>query len=74
GGLSWFGRRYGWAADSVRAFDIVDADGDQRRVTEASDPELFWGLRGGGGDFALVTSLEFDLYPAPHVYGGRVIW
>ncbi|GAA1786524.1 FAD-binding oxidoreductase [Actinomadura chokoriensis] len=74
GGLSWFGRKYGWAADSVRAFDIVDADGDQRRVTETSDPELFWGLRGGGGDFALVTSLEFDLYSAPRVYGGRVIW
>lgn len=74
GGLSWFGRKYGWAADSVRAFDIVDADGDQRRVTEAFDPELFWGLRGGGGDFALVTSLEFDLYSAPRVYGGRVIW
>lgn len=74
GGLSWFGRKYGWAADSVRAFDIVDADGDQHRVTEASDAELFWGLRGGGGDFALVTSLEFDLHPAPHLYGGRVIW
>ncbi len=74
GGLSWFGRRYGWAADSVRAFDIVDADGNQARVTDASDAELFWGLRGGGGDFALVTSLEFDLHPAPSLYGGRMIW
>ncbi|MFI0484941.1 FAD-binding oxidoreductase [Actinomadura sp. 9N215] len=74
GGLSWFGRRYGWAADSVRAFDIVDADGDRTRVSDTSDPELFWGLRGGGGDFALVTSLEFDLHPASSVYGGRVIW
>ncbi|TDD39970.1 FAD-binding oxidoreductase [Actinomadura sp. KC06] len=74
GGLSWFGRRYGWAADSVRALDIVDADGDRTRVSDTSDPELFWGLRGGGGDFALVTSLEFDLHPAPSVYGGRVIW
>ncbi|MDL4816410.1 FAD-binding oxidoreductase [Actinomadura opuntiae] len=74
GGLSWFGRRYGWAADSVRAFDIVDADGDRTRVSAASDPGLFWGLKGGGGDFALVTSLEFALHPAPSVYGGRVIW
>lgn len=74
GGLSWFGRRYGWAADSVRAFDAVDADGERTRVTAASDPELFWGMKGGGGDFALVTSLEFDLHPAPSVYGGRVVW
>ncbi|WP_301174053.1 FAD-binding oxidoreductase [Actinomadura geliboluensis] len=74
GGLSWFGRKHGWAADSVRAFDIVDADGNRARVTGASDAELFWGLRGGGGDFALVTSLEFDLHPAPHLYGGRVVW
>ncbi|MFC4055563.1 FAD-binding oxidoreductase [Actinomadura syzygii] len=74
GGLSWFGRRFGWAADSVRAADVVDADGNRTRVTETSDPELFWGLRGGGGDFALVTSLEFDLYPAPVLYGGRVVW
>ncbi|MGI5330407.1 FAD-binding oxidoreductase [Actinomadura nitritigenes] len=74
GGLSWFGRRYGWAADGVRAFDAVDADGEPTRVTAASDPELFWGLKGGGGDFALVTSLELDLHPAPSVYGGRVIW
>ncbi|WUI01448.1 FAD-binding oxidoreductase [Spirillospora sp. NBC_00431] len=74
GGLSWFGRRYGWAADSLRALDIVDADGDRTRVSDTSDSELFWALRGGGGDFALVTSLEFDLHPAPSVYGGRVIW
>ncbi|MVZ99298.1 FAD-binding protein [Actinomadura sp. LD22] len=74
GGLSWFGRRYGWAADSVRAFDVVDAAGDRARVTAESDPELFWGLRGGGGDFALVTALEFDLHPAPSLYGGRVVW
>jgi FAD/FMN-containing dehydrogenase len=74
GGLSWFGRRYGRASDGVRAFDAVDADGARVRVTGASDPELFWGLRGGGGDFALVTSLEFDLRPAPSLYGGRVVW
>ncbi|WP_027942656.1 FAD-binding oxidoreductase [Amycolatopsis taiwanensis] len=74
GGLSWFGRKYGWAADSVTAFDIVDADGRRARVTAESDPELFWALRGGGGDFAIVTALEFDLHPAPQLYGGRVLW
>ncbi|MFD1936946.1 FAD-binding oxidoreductase [Nonomuraea mangrovi] len=74
GGVSWFGRKYGWAADSVLAFDVVDADGEQVRVTAESDPDLFWALRGGGGDYAVVTGIEFDLYPAPAVYGGRVMW
>ncbi|MEV0146051.1 MULTISPECIES: FAD-dependent oxidoreductase [unclassified Nonomuraea] len=74
GGISWFGRRYGWAADSVRAFEVVDADGEQVRVTDESDPELFWALRGGGGDYALITSVELALYPAPGVYGGRIVW
>ncbi|GAA0972204.1 MULTISPECIES: FAD-binding oxidoreductase [Nocardiopsis] len=74
GGLSWFARRHGWAADSVRAFEVVDAEGGRARVDAASDPDLFWALRGGGGDFAVVTSVEFDLYPAPELYGGRVVW
>ncbi|MFF0634524.1 FAD-binding oxidoreductase [Nocardia sp. NPDC004151] len=74
GGLSWFGRKHGWAADSVRAFDIVDAEGRAARVTAESDPELFWGLRGGGGDFALVTAMEFDLFPAPALFGGLIAW
>ncbi|MER7504366.1 FAD-binding oxidoreductase [Nonomuraea pusilla] len=74
GGVGWFSRRYGFASDSVRAFDIVDADGGQARVSAESDPELFWALRGGGGDFALVTALELDLFPAPTLYGGRVVW
>ncbi|WP_378733847.1 FAD-binding oxidoreductase [Nocardia brasiliensis] len=74
GGLSWFSRKYGWASDAVRAFEIVDATGTPTRVTAANDPELFWALRGGGGDFAVVTALEFDLVPAPALYGGRVMW
>jgi len=74
GGLGWFARRYGWAADSVTAFDVVDADGGQSRVTAGSDPDLFWALRGGGGGFALVTAIEFGLHPAPALYGGRVVW
>lgn len=74
GGVGWFSRMYGLASDSVRAIDIVDADGEPGRVTAESDPELFWALRGGGGDFAVVTALELELYPAPVLYGGRVIW
>ncbi|MEV6279234.1 FAD-binding oxidoreductase [Nocardia sp. NPDC051832] len=74
GGLSWFGRKHGWAADSVTAFDIVDADGRPDRITATSDPDLFWAMRGGGGDFALVTAVDFDLHPAPAVFGGRMMW
>lgn len=74
GGISWFGRAHGWVADSVTAFDVVDADGRQQHVTAESDPDLFWALRGGGGDYAIVTGLELALQPAPELYGGRVLW
>ncbi|MFI7000382.1 FAD-binding oxidoreductase [Nocardia sp. NPDC050175] len=74
GGFGWFARKYGWAANAVRAFEIVDAGGQRGRITADSDPELFWALRGGGGDFAIVTEIEFDLFPLPQLYGGRVTW
>ncbi|WP_204043785.1 FAD-binding oxidoreductase [Acrocarpospora phusangensis] len=74
GGAGWFGRKYGFAANSVRAFDAVDADGLPIRVTADSDPDLFWAMRGGGGDFAMVTAMEFDLLPMPALYGGRMLW
>ena len=74
GGLSWFGRRHGWAADGVTALEVVGADGEWARVSAESDPDLFWALCGGGGDFAVVTALEFRLYPAPELYGGRMVW
>ncbi|MFC7534511.1 FAD-binding oxidoreductase [Actinoplanes sp. GCM10030250] len=74
GGLSWFGRAHGWVGDSVIAFDVVDASGTQRQVTVSSDPDLFWALRGGGGEFAVVTALTMKLHAAPSLYGGRVLW
>jgi FAD/FMN-containing dehydrogenase len=74
GGLSWFGRAFGWVADSVTAFDVVDAQGRPGHVTADTDPELFWALRGGGGDYAVVTALELTLHDAPEVFGGRVLW
>ncbi|WP_157254005.1 FAD-binding oxidoreductase [Nonomuraea typhae] len=74
GGLSWFSRKYGYAAERVRAFDVVDADGVARRVSADSDPDLFFALRGGGGDFALVTAVEFELFPEPLLYGGTITW
>lgn len=74
GGLSWFGRAFGWMADSIVAAEIIAADGAPRRITSAIDPDMFWALRGGGGDLAIVTALELRLHPAPAVFGGRQLW
>lgn len=74
GGLSWFSRAFGLAAHSVVAVELVDGHGELRRVTATSDPDVFWAIRGGGGDFGIVTAIEFRLHPAPHVYGGRLLW
>ena len=74
GGLSWFGRAWGLAAHAVTAFDVVDHDGTPVRVDATTDPERFWAMKGGGGDFGIVTALEMRLFPAPQVYGGRLMW
>lgn len=74
GGLSWFGRSFGWMADSILSFEIVAADGTAHEITPGTDPELFWALRGGGGDLAIVTALELRLRQAPSVFGGRQLW
>ncbi|MDQ8700940.1 FAD-binding oxidoreductase [Streptomyces sp. LHD-70] len=70
GGLGILGRRFGYAADHVRSFDLVTADGALRHVTADTGPELFWALRGGGGGLGVVTAVEFDLVPLAEVYGG----
>lgn len=61
GGVSWFGRKWGQAANRVRAIELVDAEGHHLRVTKDAFPDLFWALRGGGGEFAIVTAMELDL-------------
>lgn len=73
GGSSWFGRKHGWAAKKLTAVEAVTADGNQVRATANAEPDLFWALSGGGGDFALVTAIEFGLVPAPDIYGGRML-
>ena len=70
GGLGWYGRKHGLATNSITAIEVVTADGDLRRVDHQHEPELFWALRGGGGNFGVVTALEFDLYPVREVYAG----
>ncbi len=74
GGMSWFGRAHGFASNAVESFELVDAHGVQRTVTGTSDPELFWALRGGGGDFGIVTAMEIRLLPGSDLYGGRLLW
>ena len=74
GGLSWLGRRYGVAANSVRSFEVVTADGRRLRADAESEPDLYWALRGGGGNYAIVTGLEIDLVPVPEVYAGNLIF
>jgi FAD/FMN-containing dehydrogenase len=73
GGLSpTLGRSHGYAADHVRSLDVVTADGELRHVDAESEPDLFWALRGGKGNFAVVTALEFDLFPVSRLYGGGI--
>jgi FAD binding domain len=74
GGHSWFSRWQGLAAHSIRAVELVDAQGDSKRVTPDSDPELLWALRGGGGLFGVVTSVEIDLFPASALFGGKILF
>jgi FAD/FMN-containing dehydrogenase len=74
GGLGPMARRYGFAADHVRSVELVTADGAVRRVDAISDPELFWALRGGKGNFGIVTELEFDLVPVASLHGGGVFF
>jgi hypothetical protein len=74
GGLSFYGRRVGLAANGVRAVELVTADGEPRRVDATTDPELFRALRGGGGGFGVVTAVEIDLFPATTVVTGAAFW
>ncbi|OOC54497.1 MULTISPECIES: FAD-binding oxidoreductase [Nocardiopsis] len=73
GGVGLLARRYGFAADHVRRVDMVTADGRPRQVTEESEPDLFWAVRGGGaGAFGLVTGVEIGLFPVLRIYGGSL--
>ena len=74
GGMGWLARKHGLALDSVLAFDVVTADGRSLRVSEREHPELFWGLRGGGGSLAIVTAMQIRLFPVTTVYGGNLFY
>ncbi len=75
GGFGYVSRRFGWTSDNVRAMDLVTADGRQVRASEQENADLFWALRGGGGNFGVVTGIDYELHPlGPEIYGGPVAW
>jgi UDP-N-acetylenolpyruvoylglucosamine reductase len=70
GGVGWYARALGLAANSVTGIEIVTADARRRWVDHEHEPDLFWALRGGGGNFGVVTALEFRLHEMPELYAG----
>ncbi|MGZ7087243.1 MAG: FAD-binding oxidoreductase, partial [Ilumatobacteraceae bacterium] len=74
GGLGWLMGKHGLTVDNMMSADIVTADGEFQTVDSQRNPELFWALRGGGGNFGVVTSLEFQLHPVDTVLGGLVVF
>ena len=75
GGFGHLMRRHGLTVDNLRAVELVTAEGELVRVDAEHDPELFWGLRGSGGNFGIATAFEYDLHPVgPLVLGGPIYW
>ncbi|MTD55457.1 FAD-binding oxidoreductase [Amycolatopsis pithecellobii] len=74
GGFGWLGRKYGLACDSVKSAEVVTSAGELVTASAEQNADLFWGLKGGDGNFGVVTSLEFSLYPVSQVYGGNLFY
>ena len=75
GGIGWLQRKHGLTIDQLHSVDLVTADGEFVKASEKENPDLFWGLRGGGGNFGIVTEFEFRLHPVgPIVFAGPIFW
>lgn len=75
GGFGWLTRKYGMTIDSLISVDMVTAEGKQMRASESENADLFWALRGGGGNFGVVTRFEFQLYPVgPEIFAGLMVF
>ncbi len=74
GGMGWYARKHGLAANHVTAIEVVTPDGQIRWATHEHEAELFWALRGGGGNFGVVTAIEFELLPLETVYAGALFF
>lgn len=74
GGVGLLARKYGFAADHVTRLEVVTPDGTIRQATAQDEPDLFWALRGGGGNAGIVTAMEIDLMPVAELYGGSLMF
>jgi FAD/FMN-containing dehydrogenase len=75
GGFGYLTRRHGWTCDTLLSMEVVTADGKVLQVSADENADLFWALRGGGGNFGIVTSFEYQLFPVgPQILGGAIAW